>query len=61
LIPLSRKIDFLDSSLFLLFLPLPYGYISAFDEIAASPSLEQTIRVGTADVELVVQAANNNN
>jgi hypothetical protein len=34
---------------------------SAFDEIAASPSLEQTIRVGTADVELVVQAANNNN
>lgn len=32
---------------------------SAFDEIAASPSLEQTIRVGTADVELVVQAANN--
>eukprot|EP00599_Poterioochromonas_sp_BG-1_P000060 CAMPEP_0173146268 /NCGR_PEP_ID=MMETSP1105-20130129/8389_1 /TAXON_ID=2985 /ORGANISM="Ochromonas sp., Strain BG-1" /LENGTH=309 /DNA_ID=CAMNT_0014060431 /DNA_START=294 /DNA_END=1219 /DNA_ORIENTATION=+ len=31
--------------------------VSAFDEIAASPSLEQTIRVGTADVELVVQAA----
>lgn len=34
-------------------------FCSAFDEIAASPSLEQTIRVGTADVELVVQAANN--
>lgn len=32
--------------------------VAAFDEIAASPSLEQTIRVGTADVELVVQAAN---
>lgn len=31
---------------------------SAFDEIAANPSVEQTIRVGTADVELVVQAAN---
>ena len=30
----------------------------AYDEIAASPSVEQTIRSGSADVELVVQAAN---
>eukprot|EP01040_Poterioochromonas_malhamensis_P004067 gene4067-4351_t len=33
--------------------------VGAFDEIAANPSVEHTIRVGTADVELVVQAANN--
>jgi hypothetical protein len=33
--------------------------VKAFDEIASNPSLEHTIRVGTADVELVVQAANN--
>jgi hypothetical protein len=33
--------------------------VRAFDEIAANPSVEHTIRVGTADVELVVQAANN--
>ncbi len=33
--------------------------VDAFDEIAANPSVEHTIRVGTADVELVVQAANN--
>jgi len=32
--------------------------VRAFDEIAASPSVEHTIRVGSADVELVVQAAN---
>ena len=33
---------------------------SAYNEIAAMPSIEQTIRVGTSDVEMVVQAANNN-
>lgn len=33
--------------------------ISAYNEIATMPSIEQTIRVGTADVEMVVQAANN--
>lgn len=33
--------------------------VKAYDEIAASPSVEQTIRTGSADVELVVQAANN--
>lgn len=33
--------------------------VRAYDEIAASPSVEQTIRSGSADVELVVQAANN--
>ena len=32
---------------------------SAYDEIAANPTVEQTIRVGSADVEMVVQAANN--
>ena len=32
---------------------------SAYNEIATMPSIEQTIRVGTADVEMVVQAANN--
>eukprot|EP01031_Cornospumella_fuschlensis_P035695 gene35695-43291_t len=32
--------------------------VRAYDEIAASPSVEQTIRSGSADVELVVQAAN---
>lgn len=31
----------------------------AYDEIAALPSIEHTIRVGTSDVEMVVQAANN--
>ena len=31
----------------------------AYDEIAAMPSIEHTIRVGTSDVEMVVQAANN--
>eukprot|EP01036_Dinobryon_divergens_P024595 gene24595-33063_t len=34
--------------------------VSAYNEIAAMPSIEQTIRVGTSDVEMVVQAANNN-
>jgi hypothetical protein len=33
--------------------------IKAYDEIAASPSVEQTIKEGTADIERVVQAANN--
>lgn len=30
----------------------------AYDEIAASPSIEHTMRAGTSDVETVVQAAN---
>uniref|UniRef100_A0A7S3H602 PH domain-containing protein n=1 Tax=Spumella elongata TaxID=89044 RepID=A0A7S3H602_9STRA len=33
--------------------------VKAYDEIAALPSIEHTIRVGTSDVEMVVQAANN--
>lgn len=33
--------------------------VSAYDEISQLPSIEQTIRVGTSDVEVVVQAANN--
>lgn len=33
--------------------------VDAFDEIAANPSVEHTIRLGTSNVELVVQAANN--
>lgn len=33
--------------------------IHAYDDIASMPSVEHTIRVGSADVELVVQAANN--
>lgn len=33
--------------------------VKAYDEIAAMPSIEHTIRVGSADVEMVVQAANN--
>jgi hypothetical protein len=33
--------------------------VSAYDEIAAIPSVEQTIKIGSADVEMVVQAANN--
>lgn len=36
-----------------------YFYSRAYDEIAALPSIEHTIRVGTSDVEMVVQAANN--
>jgi hypothetical protein len=32
----------------------------AYDLIAAMPSIEHTIRQGTSDVEMVVQAANNN-
>ena len=32
---------------------------TAYDEIVANPTVEQTIRVGSADVEMVVQAANN--
>lgn len=35
--------------------------IKAYDEIAQLPSIEQTIRVGTSDVEMVVQAANIHN
>lgn len=31
----------------------------AYDEIAAIPSVEQTIKIGSSDVEMVVQAANN--
>jgi hypothetical protein len=33
--------------------------VKAYDTIAAMPNIEQTIRVGSADVEMVVQAANN--
>jgi hypothetical protein len=33
--------------------------VSAYDEIAAIPSVEQTIKIGSSDVEMVVQAANN--
>lgn len=33
--------------------------VSAYDEIAAIPSVEHTIKIGSADVEMVVQAANN--
>eukprot|EP01033_Poteriospumella_lacustris_P007219 gene7219-5195_t len=33
--------------------------VAAYDEIAAIPSVEQTIKIGSADVEMVVQAANN--
>lgn len=32
--------------------------VAAYDEIAAIPSVEQTIKIGSADVEMVVQAAN---
>ena len=35
--------------------------VSAYDDIAAMPNIEHTIRVGSADVEMVVQAANNSN
>jgi hypothetical protein len=35
-----------------------YYYYRAYDEIAAIPSVEQTIKIGSADVEMVVQAAN---
>jgi len=31
---------------------------SGYDEIAALPSVENTMRVGTSDVEVVVQSAN---
>jgi len=34
--------------------------INAYSELASSPSLEQTMRMGSADVETVVQAANFN-
>lgn len=33
--------------------------VKAYDLIAAMPSIEHTIRVGSSDVEMVVQAANN--
>jgi len=33
--------------------------VKSYDLIAAMPSIEHTIRVGSADVEMVVQAANN--
>lgn len=33
--------------------------VAAYDEIAAIPSVEHTIKMGSADVEMVVQAANN--
>eukprot|EP01038_Epipyxis_sp_PR26KG_P004345 gene4345-6149_t len=33
--------------------------IDAYDLIAATPTIEHTIRIGAADVEMVVQAANN--
>lgn len=33
--------------------------VNAYDAIAAMPDIEHTIRVGSADVEMVVQAANN--
>ena len=32
---------------------------SAYDKIASSPSVEKTMRAGGADVETVVQTANN--
>lgn len=35
--------------------------VKAYDDIAAMPNIEHTIRVGSADVEMVVQAANNAN
>lgn len=33
--------------------------VEAYDEIAASPSVEQTIRSGNTNIEMAVQAANN--
>ena len=32
--------------------------ISGYNEIAAAPSVENTMRIGTSDVEIVVQSAN---
>lgn len=31
---------------------------SGYNEIAAAPSIENTMRIGTSDVEIVVQSAN---
>ena len=45
--------------LLIFFCVIVFFYDRAYDEIAALPSIEHTIRVGTSDVEMVVQAANN--
>ncbi len=58
--PLLSSEYLLDHFLFcVIYWLLYFPTFSAYDEIAANPTVEQTIRVGSADVEMVVQAANN--